>query len=351
MAENNDNQTLTPTFIIYINGSRMTAEQEADVKEIIIVEKDDAPSSFIIKMSDMIRQWTDSNDLSGGSEIRIMIGYKDAIEELMNGEIIEVCPSYRMNSDDEVIIKGYNHLHRLIAGEKTHSFTDMTGSDIIKQIAEEVGLGVSVEDIGKEYSFTMQSDQNDYDYLMSMARKHNCKMWSKDGILYFKRIEENIAEDVVIEWGKTLLEFYPRSRLTGLVTQVEVRGWDINSGEAIVGTASLDDITLKIGGETLGQRIVQENFGDRKIIFIDEDVVDQNSADKAALDIITKNSMKYIAGSGKSQGNNKIRAGSFIELKELGVKFSGKYYVNSVKHSFSASRGYSTSFDVTKNAV
>lgn len=350
MADN-ENKTLIPEFIIYLNGPRLSVEKAADIQEIIINEKVDAPSTFMISMSDMDRKWTDSDDLSEGSEIKIQLGYKDEVDELMYGEITAISPSYRKNSDDHVLIKGSNHLHRLVRAKKTRSFSNMTDNVIFNKIANEAGLHSDTEHIGVNHSFAVQRNQTDYEYLLSISKKYNCKLWSDNKCLYVKKIKENSGEDIILEWGKTLLEFYPQLDTSNLITEVETRGWDNKNRNTVIGKATINDITQKIGGKTLGAAIVKKNFGDCQMTFLDDNIFDQKSADSAALDIITHNSMSYISASGKTQGNNKIRAGNIMELKELGGRFSGKYYVDSVKHHFSAKLGYSTSFNLVRNCV
>jgi uncharacterized protein len=342
---------LTPCFVLYLNGTRFTAEQEYSVKQIVVEERVDLPSSFSITLSDNLRQWTDSEDLSEGAEVKIMLGYKDDIEEVFCGDIISINPQFRMNCDDVVVIKGQNGMHRLFRGKKTRSFIEMTDADIIKEIASECGLKDEIDDIGIEHLFTMQNNMTNYDYLMAMARKYDCKMHVKEKTLVFKKIQDESSEEVIAEWGKTLLEFNVKADVNSLVSEVEVIGWNNEQGEAIVGTATVDDIPVLFDRDVYGGSIVKDNFGDAKMVIVDNAVIDQGGADTLALDIISKNAMDYVSGSGKVQGNYKINAGIMIELKELGTRFSGTYYVESVKHIFAAGIGYSTYFNVAKNAT
>ena len=342
---------LTPCFILYLNGSRFTADQEYNVKHILIEERVDLPSSFSLTLSDPLREWTDSSDFSEGSEIKIMLGYKDDVEEVFCGDIISINPQFRMNSDDILVIKGSNTIHRLLRGKKTRSFSEMTDADIIKEIASECNLKDEIDDIGVDHLFTMQNNQTNYDYLSAMARKYNCKMHVKDKTLMFKKIQDESDDEVVIEWGKTLLEFNIQTDTSLLVTEVEVIGWNNEKGEAVIGSSTVDDIEKIFDRDVFGGVIVKENFGDTKMVVVDNSILDQGSADSLALDIISKNSMNYVRGTGKVQGDYKIHAGMMIELKECSTRFSGLYYVESAKHIFDSVRGYTTYFTVSKNAT
>jgi phage protein D len=344
-----DKKALTPTFIVYLNGTRFSAEQEADVKEITVTDRIDLPSSFSITLSDSLRKWTDNNDFSEGSTIKIMMGYKDDVEEVINAEITGISPLYRMNSDDQVSINGYDQLHRLHRGVKTRTFSNMSFTDIVKQIASDAGMQNDVDELGSEEQFMIQRDQTDFEYLLKIAKNYNCKVWVEDGKLYFKKLEQSNDSDVIVEWGKTLMEFKPRLSALGLISEVEVRGWSPAASVPVVGLATYNDISFKVGDGQLGNKLVEENFGNAKMYVVDDTAVDMNSVENIAKDLIRNNSMNYIRGTGKSQGNYKIKSGTLIELKELGSRFSGKYYVQSMNHKFVANEGFTTSFEVTRN--
>jgi len=346
-----DLKNLVPTCIIYMNGTRISGNQEASVKQVIINERVDTPSTCAVVLSDTSREWTDCEDFAEGSEIKISLGYKDNIEEVFAGDVVGINPQYRQNSDDLLIVKGKNALHRLVRAKKIFSFSEMTDTDIVKQIAGDAGLGDDIDDIGVQHVFTMQRNLTDYEYVGQIARKYNCKLYIKDNTLYMKHAADAEAGDVVLEWGKSLLEFNVTSDTTNIVTEVEVRGWDNEKGEAIVGTAAIADVRKPFDGDTIGGTIVNDNFGAAKMILIDENVIDQDSADALALEVLTGNSMNYITGTAKTEGNNKLKVGTIVELKELGTRFSGKYFVNSIEHVFNAGSGYVTYFNVSRNTA
>jgi hypothetical protein len=83
-----DNVTLTPTFIVYINGTRLGVDHEASVRQILVKDQFDAPSTCRLILSDTDRKWVDSSDFELAQSVSVLLGYKDAVEEVFNGEII-----------------------------------------------------------------------------------------------------------------------------------------------------------------------------------------------------------------------------------------------------------------------
>ncbi|MBN1699186.1 MAG: phage late control D family protein [Spirochaetales bacterium] len=347
----NETKNLTPCFIIYINGTRLSGVKEASVKHIVIDERIDMPSTFTVTLSDASRQLVDSEDFSDGSELKIHLGYKDDVEEIISGIIVGVNPQYRKNADDILVVRGKNGLHSLFRGKKTRAFNNVTDADIIRQIADECGLGAEIDDLPHNHLFTMQYNQTDYDYIMAMARNYNCRVNVCDKKLIFKRMEDSSGKDIILEWGKTLLEFSVQTDTNSIVTEVEVRGWDNDKGESVVGTATVDDLNKPFDGDILGGKLVKDNFGDVKMVVVADDIPDQNEARNMALDILSGNAMNYVKGLGKSEGNYNIKAGSMVILKEVGTRFSGKYYVNRAKHVFTPETGYLTYFHISRNTT
>jgi len=343
-------KTLTPSFLIKANGQRLAVEKEADVKEIVIIEKIDAPSQFMIYVSDMAKEWPDSDDFFIGSKIKIQMGYKDNIEEIMSGEVTKIEFDFEKNSDLTFTIKGQNDLHRLRRAIKNRSFSDKSDKEIIEEMAGDASLSKDIGEIGKKNKFTTQTNQTDYDFIMDLANMYGCKVWAKEGKLYVKKLESS-SDDIVLEWGKTLHAFHPVLDSEKIFTEVEVIGWNHDKNESVKGTAKPGDITAKIGGDNIGANAVKENIAEAKTTVRDTSVPDTDTADKVALGILTSNSMKYMTATGKCEGNNKIHAGMVIKINEVGSRFSGKYYVNSVKHVLTANEGYSTYFELSRNAT
>lgn len=347
----NETTQLTPTFIGYLNGTRFSGDMESDVKEIIVENRIDGASSFAITMSDMGRKWTDSKDFADGARVKLMLGYKDAVKDVFEGVITGVSPIFRKNADERVIIRGHDIMHKLHRAQKTQSFSKMTDKEIVNKIASGAGISADVDNLSTSHIFTMQRNQTDYEYLRLMALRCNCRMMVKDGKLAFKPVKDISSDEVIVEWGKTLIEFLPDLDTSRLITGVEVRGWDNAKASAITGTAACSDITKKIGGDSPGGSLVSDNYGEMSTIYIDDNIADKNSAEKAALNILTSNSMSYINATAKVQGNNKIVPGMVVRMKELGDKFSGEYFLTEVVHHFVAEQGYTTRFKCQRNAM
>lgn len=341
---------LTPAFVIYMNGTRFSADQESSVQEITVMDRIDAPSVFSIRMSNKGGKWTDLADFAEGTKMKIMLGYKDAVETVIEAEITGINPGFRMNASDQLILNGSDGRHKLLRGITTRSFSKMTDAGIIKQIATDCGLQCETDEFGINHDFVMQNAVSDYDYVMRLARTNNCRVSFADGKLVVKKVQANEGGSEITEWGKTLLEFEVKMTTKGLSTEMEVRGWDRKNKKPVTGTAKSPDVTAKVGGDKLGLEKIKKAYGDYKSVVTDSAVCDQKSADALALNLLSEVSMEYITAGGKCQGNCKLKSGSIIEVKEVGNKYSGKYMIYEAQHRFSSTGGYYTFFQLKRNS-
>ncbi|MBN2735380.1 MAG: phage late control D family protein [Spirochaetales bacterium] len=338
-----------PTFIIYLNGTRLSVEQEGAVKQVIINDRINVPSSCSIVLSDTAKMWMDDSSFEEGVGVSVHLGYKDDIDEVFNGEVVGMDVQFRKGAGTTTVVKCLNVIHRLRRVKKHRIFSEMTDGDIFNEIASENGLSLDIDDIGGDKLFVIQKDITDYEFLLSAAMRYGCKLWAKEKKLFFKAENEENSEEIIVEWGKSLKDFSAQLDTSNIITEVSVTGWDNDKGESFTGTIAFGDVP-PVGGSTLGGDSVESNFGAAAVSITDEKVLDQSEAEKLALDMISSNSFNFIRGNGACNGNFMIKAGCLLTVKEVGGKFSGEYLVEEARHVLNASTGYTTYFSVMRNA-
>jgi len=344
-----DNITLTPTFIVYINGTRLGVDHEASVRQILIRDQLDAPSTCRLVLSDMDRKWADSSDFDVAQSVSVMLGFKDAVEEVFCGEITGCELILKKQADATVILNCSDKMHRLYRVRKHRVFNEMTDGDILAEIAGEYGLSVDADDLAGEHPVRVQEEITDYEFLRRMAGEYHYRFWLTEDTLFLKE-ETGGDEDVVLEWGKTLLDFSGSLETESLITKVEVVGWDNMSGEGFSGIADKGVVTDRVGPGDLGIALVSDYFGERRMVVKDHGVKDQQSAEERAAAILSGRTFAFMKARAVCEGDNRIRAGGSVEIKEASERFSGPYLVRRAVHNFHASTGYRTSCELERNA-
>ncbi len=343
-----DNVTLTPTFIVYINGTRLGVDHEASVRQILVKDQLDAPSTCQIVLSDLDRKWADSPDFDMAQSVSVLLGFKDAVEEVFCGEITRGEIVLKKQADASVILDCCDKMHRLYRARKHRVFNEMTDGDILSEIAGEYGLAVEADDLSLEHTIRVQEETTDYEFLRRLAGEYHYRFWIREDTLYMKR-ETGGGEDVVLEWGKTLLDFRSAWDTGKLITEVEVVGWDNMTGVGFSGIADQGAVTDRTGGGELGFSRVAELFGDRRVVVKDHGVRDQQSAEERAAALLSGSSYAYTRAQAVCEGDNRIRSGGTVEIKEASERFSGPYLVRRAVHNFHASSGYRTTCELERN--
>jgi phage protein D len=322
-----------------------------------VVEVDDhlhLPDRFAITFADRDGSLLDRSRIRIGSALRIS---GQAMEEqsettLFDGEVTALEGAYGTHGA-QIIVRGYDHSHRLLGVGRTETYQDVTDSDIARTIAGRAGLQVgTVDESSLTHRHISQFGVSDWDFLWARANEIGFDVRVVEGKLEFRRrpgADEAPAEgDLTMRqarqlvWGANLQEFYPRITSAEQVSQVEVRGWDITTKEELVGTATaattsmtLPDTPASLSGTTGRERFVS---GGRALS-------EQTAVDEAAAAEAERIASSHAEAEGVAFGNTALKAGIAVSISGVG-RFSGRYMLTQTRHVFDGS-GYKTTFQVT----
>ncbi len=356
MAEIQEIQELAPDFRIRINGSELPPEAAADVIAVQVTEDVDAASMFTIRMVNwddtaLSITWSDHDLFAEGSEVEIEMGYLDNTEKLIGAEITGLEPEFCIDNAPMLTVRGYDRRHRLSRGRYTRSFTQVKDSDIASTIASEVGLSAEVDDTGITLDYVLQHNQTDLEFLRDRARRHGYEVVVEDKILRFRARQHTTGEVLTLTYENDILEFHPCLSTMGQVGKIAVRGWSPKDKAALVSEVAAGSESTTMGGSRSGPQAAEGAFKPSPMAIVDRPVFSQAEADGMAQGRFDEMALAYISGDGVCVGRTDLRAGTVIDMQGLGERFSGLYYLTSVTHSYSPSRGYRTSFSVGRNAT
>lgn len=347
MAENN--LVSAGNFKLYLNGTIFSDEMLAFVTEITMEDEVNLPAMFTIKFTidDVMEgKWVgiDMDMFKLGDEIKVMMGI-DLTEEMLTGEITALEPSFGFPSFME--IRGYDRLHRLRFGTYKRSFKDVKDSDIVSSIVSELGLTPDIEETAATHSYLFQNNQTNYEFLIARAGRLDFEMFVQDKTFIFKSSGESSAPEITLEYKIDFEKFDAQLSALTEGSEVEVRGWDVKNKQEITSTAGEGAEKSEMGGEETGFQL-SETFGDSIVSVLHDPVVDSKEAEAVAKAKYNQALKRFITGQGECPGNPKIRAGKTVELKGIGKRFSGIYYITSSVHAIREDEGYVTNFKVKR---
>jgi phage protein D/phage baseplate assembly protein gpV len=326
---------LTSQVHVKINGAELQREVVQKISEIIVDQNTHLPDMFTIRLSDPGLELLDKGPFDLTKELTIEAETEDGKNySLIKGEITAMEPNFAEGMNADLIVRGYDKLHRLFREIHSRAYLNTKDSDLAQQIASKQGLETSIDPTSTVYNHIFQHNQSDLTFLMQRAWRIGYECLLSEGKLYFRKPPAPSA-GITLTWGVDLHTFHPRMTLAEQVDEVSVRGWDSVNQQAIIGRAQSGGLYPKIGEANNGAKWAS-SFGNGKKVIVDQPVVSQAEANLLAQARLDEISGAFVMAEGEAFRRPDIRAGKYVELKGLGNRLSGMYLVTNATHIYTA---------------
>lgn len=343
------NKNLTPVWIIYSDGKRLDVEHEGALQSIMVNDCLNGISSFSLVFDTAGVKVQEKGLISSGSLLSIHLGYKDDVEEVFSGEVHTFRTVFPEVGVEQLEVCGSNVLYKLDRASHYRSFEGKAPSEVIKGLIDTYSLKAEVEDFG--VSKLSQSEENltDYEYLIEQAEAYGKQVYASGSTIYVKNEITISTDEVIFEWGKSLVSFKATQNTRGLMTGVDYVGWDDLKKESFAGKAELSDIPVKVGGSKYWNEIYKSSSGNLRSTEIDLNSEDSEEAKQLAIGMLQNNSYTFCHAHGIGEGNYRLRPGMRVMLKMVGEMNEGEYLAEVVTHRFDHRNGYTVEFDLKRN--
>lgn len=357
-----------PAFKILVNGSQLEADVSYEIEQLTVVSKPDTLDTFTFTIANPMpkMRWTHTTDgdlFKEGSAVKIKMGYVDDLQDMIDGEITQITPSFPADGVPTVEIQGHNLLHRLRGTNNTRTFQNASDKDIAEQIGQKLNLQVQADDPGTQYEYVMQPNQTDLEFLRERARKVHFELVVKDKILFFRKSAEVTPKTYTLVWAQAqkavatgseilpLTTFSLQMNATAPPSKVQSRGWDPTTKQAITSTADSSDQTSPMNGSQEGGNVPSSAYGtDRTLVHVQTPFGSQSECDEHAKASYNNQAMGLVTGTAETIGVPDLRSGTVIQMLGVGLRFEGEYMIDEATHAIGGS-GYKTSLTVKRNSV
>jgi phage protein D len=343
------NSHLTPVCIIYVDGSRLDVEHEGALRSVVIQDRLNDISTFTLTFDTSEVKLYDKGLIKLESEVSIHLGYKDDVEEVFSGEVVEFQEILPEQGTDTFEVTGCNVLHKLAHGFQTRNYEEKSVSDIFKGMIESYGLKAEVEDFGSVQAFSAEDKQSDYEYILKNANAYGKQLFAAGNTVYVGSEISVRTDEIIYERGKSLIKFKGIQSIRKVLSGIDTIGWDYLKNESFVGHASLEDIPLKVGGSKNWTGVSKGGSGKFIETRINHYVKDVDDAKQLSTGMLQNNSFLFGSATGSGEGNYKLRPGMRIMIKMTGTSSEGEYIANEVTHRFDYQSGYTTEFSLRRN--
>nr|MDP9463792.1 phage baseplate assembly protein V [Actinomycetota bacterium] len=388
--------SVVPT--VSVNSIDLLPTVQPKLKRTVVDTRLHLPDMFELTFEDSDNSVIDDLMVRIGSLVEVYGGASGTpqAECLIKGEVTSIEGEYH-GLTMHTIIRGYEKSHRLQRSSRTRTFVDMKDSDIASKIAREAGfspMDTEISDTSTTHRHVSQISQTDWDFLRIRAQEIGFETGVAQGTFFFREASSakpsgggglagaaaGAAASMAgmgpptLTFQQNLQSFRPRRSAANIPSDVEVRVYDYEAAEVVVGSAPLKTGTAKLDDDpdpealagsftglpfpipTLPQIPGLPSLGlmpsmTARVIY--NRPLDWGSATSSAVDEMAKGVAEHLASTileaeGTAYGNPGVQAGKKIVIAGVAEEFNGEWIVTTARHQFESEvGGYSTYFEVS----
>ena len=344
-----ENKTLTPIWIVYADGARLPWKYDGALRKIRVFDRLNTIGTASLVFGMSAPDFDNDDVFCEGSEVSVHLGYKDDVEEVFSGEVTGFAPRLGEYGAPRMEVQIETKLHRLDKGVHAKAFESKTTSRIIEEIITKHNLKAEVEEFGPMHNYTEQRNLTDYDYITQLAYKYGKTLWCQGNTIYVKTEITPSDDDVILEWGKSIISARSKTSITKQLSAATCTGWSMMDCRGFAATATMKDIPLKIGGEYSWEDNSKGYDPKRTEQITTEEIPDEEDAAAVAKAYIQSRSFKFQSCDIKTQGNYHIKPGNRLTVKYIGKQNDGEYLIESVEHTLDIQEGFITKCHLIRN--
>ncbi|MGC5533256.1 VgrG-related protein [Streptomyces sp. SR-10] len=345
-------QGVSTALTVEFGGTPLPAKFVNTLVEGYVDDSRTLPDLFLLRFRDPDRVLLEQAGLKIGTEARLLARAGGGTEPkpLLEG-VVTALEVELDESGTFTVVRGLDESHRLFRGRRVASYQNMTLADICGQVAQRAGLKPGPVDIaGPVLEHIAQPNITDWEFVRGLAEEAGAQAYVRGGQLHItKPAEAGGAPDasaradrdpLVLELGSNLLRCRAGVSAAEQVSEVEVRGWDVQAKQPLVGRAPAGTSPTLELGVTAAE--VSAPFGEARFVVTDAAYGAQAQVDQAAKALAERIAGSFAELEAVIRGNPEVRAGSAVALNAVGAPFEGRYTVTASRHVFDAVRGYET---------
>ncbi len=324
---------LVRTVSVSVNGSPLSEAVFERLVEARVSLTIGSASRLELRLDDDDFKLVDGSTFVIGAAVVVKISDETGVQTpVFDGEITSVGIEQVGGALHQLVIEAFDRSYLLSQKSQVKTYLKMKYSDIVSQIAGEVGLQATCTDTTVVHDYILQQG-TDWAMLDEIAARTGME-WLVEGRKLLLRKRPTTA-GLTVELGIDLIKFRARFSGASHVTAVKVRGWDSKTKQAIVGVAAPASSSAPAGASSPGG-VSGFRSASKAGAYVTAALspTSQNEAQAAADAIAMRNASHELFARGEMLGNPKARIGERLTVNGVGTKMSGSYYLTTVEHIF-----------------
>lgn len=342
-----------PQVDILINGSEIDSKQ-IKISDIEVDLIRNGSGSFRFTVSEAIDYSFNPKFeklLHFGNHIEIKLGYGEKKKTAIVGFISSLSYNFTEKNFLDIEVEGYDYLFLLTKNKIFRSWNEQKISDIVKLILQRYPISKKdIESTDITYKYLQQNGISDLQFLKDLSFKTGYEFLFIDDTFFFRKPILNRSPDFSLEFGIDILSFRPVLDVTGVIPDLSVYGWDFTGKKAVKSTILQGEERELNQVGTSGTNIVKEELKTTFENQINYNVQSIEEAEKIGKSLFENTSLEFVSARCTLPCIPDIKPSSIISIENIGDKFSKRYFVERVIHTFS-DEGFETVLELRGNKI
>lgn len=340
--------TFAPRFEVRFSGVTLAADLSDQVQSLTVETDLDLAGAFRLVLRNADNALLDSTMLDLGKTVEIHLGFGTELVPAFLGEVTAIEPDFPADGAPTVTILGYDKSYKMRRAQPEPTvYAYMNDSVIAAEIAVLNGLIPVVDPVPGLPEKTVQFE-SDMAFLKARAERYFFDVYVDWDRLYFRFPRPQPAA-YVVERSHNLIDFHPRISAAGLAGLQVIRGYNQELAQTIYSAAlaadlNVDNLVERIGSSALDLLSTLVRKGVTR-----QPVDNPLDATVLATSLLSNLLDGLYEGTGSCPGLPLLKAGSYLEVRGVGKRFSGTFRVRKVTHRIDAG-GFITSFAITQRS-
>lgn len=346
----------TNQFKVEVDGSPLGDDVAATMLSAVVETSINLPDAFMLTFRDQHRDVLERGNLKVGAVviIRVFSAEHTGGAKVVEGEITAV----EMEVETQgtfTIVRGFDRTHRLHRRRTTTAHRDMSYSDVARKLAGDAGLNIGTIDSTRQIrKHIAQINSTDWALLKSLAGEVGYDVGIVDGKFNFRKPPKasngpaggttSSTDPLQLSVGVNLIRCRATISAADQVKTVEVRGWNPETKESLVGEKSAGTVSVQ-NGSSADQ--LADLFASERRVSVDVPYSNQSEVDAAAASLAECVASTFAELEGVTRGDPRLRAGASVSLGLAKPPFDGKYVLTTARHTWVPDEGYLVTFEAS----
>jgi phage protein D len=365
-----DQDFYVPAFIVKVQNEELKRVVMNDILNVTYTDSLTNLDSFDMtvnnwdagakKFDQTAFKYSDKDTFNPWKDVEVQMGYyrngKSEMRTMLIGEITTLTPNFPQGGMPTLNVRGLNLFHRFRTKQETKPFFNKKDSDVAKEIVESIAtevrkkspkLKLKLDDqdyannIKKEEKipYLLMNNQFPIVFLIERARDLGYELTMEEAsqgghrevIFHYRPTSDVKRKTYILEWGVSLMNFQPTLQCANQVAELTVRGWNPQTKKPIKVTVKRNEIKGIVTPSDLN--VTEPDLTKKVEIVIDRPIQNEAEAKLLATNRLRQIGEVLVEAKGKTIGVPDLRAGSKVEIKGLGTRFSGTYLITGTTHS------------------